>query len=125
MVGRLLLLLGLVLGIGLYLPDSRAVMVNWVSPLLEPGRRWITNQELQQIATDFGIYLDARDLTPIRRGEFDQWLDRRYPQARSRLDGWGARYTVRVARSGYEIISTGPDGILETSDDITVSGTRQ
>lgn len=125
MVGRLLLVLAVVLGIGLYLPDSRALMAEWVSPLMEPGQRWMTNQEMRQIASDFGIHLGGQGLTPLRRGEFDTWLDGRYPQARSRLDGWDTRYIARVTRSGFEIVSAGPDGVFETSDDIVVAGTRQ
>lgn len=125
MVGRLLIVLAVALGIGLYLPDSRALIGEWTSPLMEPGRRWITGQELEQIATDFGIYLGGKGLEPLRRGEFDQWLDSRYPQTRSRVDGWGSRYTGRVTRSGFEIVSPGPDGILETDDDLSATGTRQ
>lgn len=125
MVGRLLLVLAVVLGVGLYLPDSRALIGEWTSPLMEPGRRWITGQELEQIATDFGIYLEGRDLAPLRRGEFDDWLDRRYPESRSRVDGWGSRYSARVTRTAFEIVSPGPDGLLGTDDDLSAVGSRQ
>lgn len=124
MRGRLLILLAIVLAIALYLPDSRALMGRWMQPLLTPGYRWMTNRELDQIATDFEIYLDARDFSPLRRGEFDAWLDGRYPQSKSRIDSWGTRYTVRTSRSGFRVISAGPDRELGTDDDLVVEGSR-
>lgn len=124
MRGRLLMLLIVVLAIGVYLPDSRALMAGWMQPLLTPGYRWMTSQELDQIASDFAIYLDARDYSPMRRGEFDTWLDGRYPQSKSRIDSWGTRYTVKMSRSGFEVISAGPDRRVGTDDDLVAEGSR-
>ncbi len=124
MIGRLLLVLVLVLGVGLYLPESRAMLGEWVRPLTVPAYRWMTAQELKQIAIDFEIYLGGRGFEPIGRGEFDVWLDDRYPQARSRVDSWDTRYTVEVTRSGFTVRSAGPDRTPDTPDDILAEGTR-
>jgi hypothetical protein len=124
MRGKLLILLVVVLAIALYLPDSRALMGSWIQPLVTPGYRWMTNQELSQIESDFEFYLENRDYSPLRRGEFDRWLDSRYPQPRSRIDSWGERYTLRMSRSGFQVISAGPDREVGTDDDLVVEGAR-
>ncbi len=118
MIRRLLPLLVIVLGIALYLPDSRALIGGWVQPTLEPGRRWMTRQELRQIAADLDVYVGQRGNAPLRRAEFKSWLDQRYPQARTRVDAWDTPYRGEVTRSSVRAISAGPDGEFETSDDL-------
>ena len=119
MTGRLLIVLAILLAVGLYLPDSRALVVDWVEPVLQPGRRWMTSQELRQIAQDLDIYMESRGGAPLRRGEFDSWLDRRYPQLRSRLDSWDTRYGAELTRSAVRVISAGPDRQFGTADDLS------
>jgi hypothetical protein len=123
-IGRLFLLLLVVLGVALYLPDSRARLMELGRPAIEPGFRWMTQQELNRIATDFEVYIGGRGVEPIGRGEFDEWLDDRYPRPRSRIDSWGTRYSVEVTRTGFTVRSAGPDLTLETTDDLVAEGSR-
>ena len=118
LIGRLFILLVAVVGVGLYFPGSRAFMVDWSQPVLEPGERWMTRQELRQIATDLDQFTEGRGAAPLRRGEFDSWLDRRYPQASSRVDSWDTRYSAEVSRSEVLVISAGPDRRFGTADDL-------
>ena len=124
MLGRLFLLLLVVLGIGLYLPDSRALLLEWGRPAIEPGYRWVTQQELNRIAADFEVHMSGRGVEPIGRGGFDAWLDDRYPRPRSKVDSWGTRYSVEVTRTGFAVRSAGPDLAPRTADDLVVDGVR-
>jgi hypothetical protein len=124
LLGRLFLVLILVLGIGLYLPESRTLLSEWARPVIEPGYRWMTQQELNRIAADFEVYLGGRGVEPLRRAEFDTWLDDRYPRPRSRVDSWGTRYSVEVTRNGFTVRSAGPDLAPGTADDLVAQGFR-
>jgi prepilin-type N-terminal cleavage/methylation domain-containing protein len=45
-------------------------------------------------------------------------------KATAKADGWGRALKYRTAGGGYEIISAGPDGRFDTSDDLTSQGNR-
>lgn len=117
-MGRFLLVLLIALGLGLYFPRSREVIVEWVSPLADPAYRWMTRQELDQIATDLELHLERRGRAPFRGDEFDVWLDDRYPQERSRVDAWGTRYRAQVTAAELRVVSAGPDTEFGTDDDL-------
>jgi len=117
-MGRLLLLLLVVLGIGLFRPDSRAVILDYASPLANPALRWMTNQELRQIVDDLEVVQGSGQQLPARAEEFDAWLNRRYPQESSRMDAWGTRYRLTLSATHFRVISAGPDGVFGTEDDI-------
>ncbi|MEX0935387.1 MAG: hypothetical protein WD013_00690 [Gemmatimonadota bacterium] len=118
-MGRLLLLLLIALGVALYFPRSRDYVLERADPLADPAYRWMTRQEMRQIATDLDFYIEREGRTPLRRGEFDSWLDDRYPELRSRMDAWGTRYrATQIAGATYRIVSAGPDLEFQTSDDL-------
>ena len=118
MIGRLLLILGLSLGVGLYLPDSRAIIIDWLEPVLQPGYRWMTRQELREIARNLDTYLEGRGSDPLRESDFNAWLQVTYPQASSRFDSWGTRYSAEASRRGVLVFSAGPDRRFRTADDL-------
>jgi len=117
-MGRLLLLLLVVLGVGLYRPDSRAIILDYASPLATPALRWMTNQELGQIMDDLEVVQGSGQAFPSRPEEFDAWLNRRYPQEGSRMDAWGNRYRLSLSATHFRVTSAGPDGVFGTEDDI-------
>jgi hypothetical protein len=84
----------------------------------------MTNQELRRIAEDLDVLQGSRGELPTRRGEFDAWMDRRYPQEESRLDAWGTRYRLEVFSSRYQVVSAGPDRSFRTDDDLVREGAR-
>ncbi|MEX0856106.1 MAG: hypothetical protein WD056_00925 [Gemmatimonadota bacterium] len=123
-MGRVMILLLLALGVGLYFQQSRAVIFDTAQPLLRPAYVWMTNQELRQIVSDLETHQESRGGLPTDRGEFDLWLDGRYPQETSRIDAWGNRYRLTVTTSLFRVSSAGPDGTFDTTDDLIREGQR-
>jgi hypothetical protein len=76
---------------------------------------------LRRIAEDLEVYQGSGQPLPTGRGEFDQWMLRRYPQETSRTDAWGTPYTLRAQREEFEVSSPGPDAVPGTEDDIVES----
>jgi hypothetical protein len=123
-MGRLLIVLLIVLGLALYFPESRGRILERARPLATPVYAWMTNQELRRIAEDLDVFQTSRGELPTRRGEFDDWLDRRYPLEESRVDAWGTRYRLEVFSSRFEVLSAGPDRSFRTDDDLIREGVR-
>jgi hypothetical protein len=123
-MGKLILAFLLALGLGLTFPESRAVMVEYARPLLNPAYHWMTVQEMNQIVDDLQFHQETRGDLPSGRGQFDEWMNRRYPQAASRHDAWGTRYRLEVRGDVFRVISAGPDGEFGTDDDIVREGAR-
>jgi len=123
-VGRFLILLLILLGVGLYLPRTRETILTTARPLMAPVNRWMTNQELTRISEDLEILEGSEGALPIRRGEFDAWLERRYPQEASRVDAWGTRYRLEVSLSSFRVVSAGADRTFQTEDDLTREAPR-
>jgi hypothetical protein len=123
-MGRLLLLILVALGIGLWFPESRARIIDTVSPLATPALRWMSHQEMNQIVSDLETRVQSGGDLPTARGAFDAWLNQRYPQENSRIDAWGNRYQLRVQGDRFQVLSAGPDGIFGTEDDLVREGSR-
>jgi hypothetical protein len=123
-MGRFFLLLLVVLGVALWHPDSRGRILEAVGPLANPAYRWMSHQEMNQIVEDLEIHLQTGGSLPLARGEFDSWMNRRYPQERSRMDAWGVRYQLQVRGDRFQVISAGPDGAFGTEDDLIREGSR-
>jgi hypothetical protein len=123
-LGKVLLVFLVVIGAALYFPPTRAKILEEARPLMTPAFIWMTNQELGRIVEDLGRPQGAREELPTRRGEFDAWLDRRYPQEESRIDSWGTRYRLEVFSSRFRAISAGPDSAFGTDDDLVREGAR-
>lgn len=127
-MGRFLLILVILLALGFTFPQSREVILDVSEPArnlaMQPFRSWVTNQELRQIVVDLERHEDMRGNLPIRRGEFDAWLDSRYQQESSRVDAWGTRYGLQVVGDRILVISAGPDGQFGTDDDLVQEGLR-
>jgi hypothetical protein len=121
-MGRLFLLLLVAFGIALYVPESRAAIVEVAHPLANPAYRWMSHQQMNQIVDDLQIVVNTGARVPIARGEFDNWLDGRYKQSRSREDAWGTRYQFRVRGSSFDVLSAGPDLEFGTDDDLVRTG---
>jgi hypothetical protein len=85
---------------------------------MKPAYVWMTNQELQRISEDLVVLQGSQGALPARRGDFDAWLERRYPQEASRVDSWGTRYRLEVLSSRFQIVSAGPDRAFQTEDDL-------
>lgn len=123
-MGKLILVIILALILGLSFPTSRAVILERAQPMLNPAYRWMTVQELNQIVVDLERHQETRGPLPTGRGEFDAWLNQRYPQPGSRRDSWGTRYGLRAVGERFEVVSAGPDREFDTEDDVIRDGQR-
>lgn len=123
-MGKILLLLLAGLGAGMYFPQSRTVIMEKIQPALNPAYAWMTRGEMDQMISDLELVDRTSTGIPAGRGEFEPWLERRYPQEASRLDGWGTMYRLEASRTNFVLISAGPDGEFGTADDIRKTGQR-
>jgi hypothetical protein len=123
-MGRILIVLALALGAAFYFPESRAWILETVAPAANPAYRWMSHQQMNQIVVDLEVRVQSGESLPTARGEFDAWLNDRYPQQRSREDAWGTRYQLRVQGDRFQVLSAGPDGVFGTEDDLLREGSR-
>lgn len=118
MIRTLIILLVGALGVGLYLPDSRALILARAEPLLEPVYQWTTERELLEMGRTLSSYVTGRNDGSFRRRDLDSWLDSEYPQRADRVDSWGTPYVAEVNSSTVQVQSAGPDRVFGTPDDI-------
>ena len=125
-MGKFLVLLLVGLAVAFSFEGSRALLLERMGPLANPGYRWMTTQELNRIVEDLELHQQSRGEIPIGgRGEFDAWLDSRYPQPRSRQDAWGTRYRAEFhGRDRFRVLSAGPDGVFGSEYDLWREGAR-
>jgi len=115
-MGRLIMLLLVALAIAMSVPDSREVLVEKATPVMDDFRSRLVPRRLEAMADQ----LTAR----ARRGEgfpgnFEGWLERSYSGVAE--DPWGNYYYLNVGRRGdFTVGSMGPDGERNTPDDLTL-----
>ena len=115
-MGRLILLIILGLVVGLYFPDSRAVLMEKGEPVLRPFLAWNAQREMETIIT--GIQQqESTDLRLPGKGEWVKWINTHYAGDGS-LDPWGSIYQYEVLADSFAVSSNGPDRIRKTEDDI-------
>jgi hypothetical protein len=120
---KFILALLVVLGAALYFPTSRALVVEYGGPLLNPAFRLATRAEMGKISRDVQTYERETGTVPEPRA-FPTWLEGRYA-GDATLDSWGNTYVLVVRRGAFDIVSLGPDGRLGTSDDIVETRNRR
>ncbi len=117
-------LLILALGAGLYFPGTRAPILAKAAPLINPALRWTTRGEMDQIVKDLENWERTRRPFPAGRGEFTEWLEARYQARDTAIDAWGLDYQLQSGSVSFTVLSAGPDREYQTSDDLTVEGRR-
>jgi hypothetical protein len=89
--------------------------------------------KLDKAKADVALLLDAARMFRIREHRWPTLKDLDTPDARGKkyleelpLDPWGNDYVLRAAAAGngFEVRSAGPDGVLDTADDV-VSGSQK
>jgi len=117
MIGRILLVLVIAFAVGLYFPESRAVIADYASPVVDPYLSMSTEAEMEDILDEVKTYQRENfERLPSER-DFDEWIEARFAGEGS-VDGWGRGYEYRVDRGQIYLISWGPDGERGTEDDI-------
>jgi general secretion pathway protein G len=78
---------------------------------------------LQQFHADNARYpseVEGLNALVVRPGDLASWRGP-YIEPSIRPDPWGKPYLYRRTHNGWLIVSTGPDGVEGTTDDITQS----
>lgn len=120
MITRIFVVLLIALAVGLYFPESRAVIADYASPVVDPYLSMSTTAEMEDILDEVKTYQRENfERLPSER-DFDQWIEARFSGEGS-VDGWGRGYEFRVDRGQILLVSWGPDGERGTDDDIVVT----
>jgi hypothetical protein len=120
---KVILTLLVVLAAALYFPASRAVVLEYAAPLLNPALRLATKAEMEKISRDVQTY--ERETTRLPNpNEFAGWLEGRYAGDVTR-DSWGNTYILVIRPRSFDIVSMGPDGQLNTDDDVLETRNRR
>lgn len=121
---RLVLLLVLALVTWFYFPETRAILLSVVEPVVAPITRRNTEEEMGQVGRNV---LDHERLTSkLPTGsEWLAWLDYRYVSEDAKQDPWGSIYQLVVWKDSVGIVSFGPDRIRATKDDFHIATRRE
>lgn len=115
---KVFLALILALGVGLYIPQSRARILEAARPALNPLYRFMTRGELERIARDLVDYEKTHFRLPEIR-DFPEWMDERYGDTALTRDAWENPYRLRPAGPAtFHVVSAGVDGEFGTEDDL-------
>lgn len=117
-MGKLILLIILGLVVGMYFPDSRAVLLEKGEPALRPVLRWNAVSEMEKIAQGVQTLENVERRVPAK-GEWLKWVNANYVGDAVR-DPWGSVYGYEVQPDSFAIHSNGPDRLMKTEDDIRV-----
>lgn len=123
-MAKLVLLLLILLGASLYFPQTRPVVIDTLSPVMNPFLTWQTKGEMDRIGRELQS-LDRRgsDL-PASGMSFHSWMARTF-HGPVRTDAWGIDYTLKVWADSMSIVSNGPDLEIGTADDIVLTAIIQ
>ena len=115
-MGKLILLIIIGLGVGMYFPNSRAVLMEKGEPVLRPMLVWSAQREIEKIvsAVQQNEQIDLR--FPSRR-EWVRWVGDHFSEDGS-TDPWGNFYQYEIQEDSFAVISPGPDLLGKTEDDI-------
>lgn len=116
MIGKLILLVILLAGIGMAVPSTRAKMEDAVAPVMNKMKAKLVPSRLEAMADQIEVRLGRGQGYP---GSWEGWLRREYSGVPE--DPWGNVYYLQTNRNGFTVGSTGPDGQPNTDDDITVA----
>jgi len=119
-LGKLTVILVLLFGAAMYFPQTRPVLLDLLNPLLRPVLIWQTKSEMAKIVRELSTMDREGRQLPQPGQEFQRWMERNF-QGGSFQDSWGTPYLLRVWLDSLSVVSSGPDGVLGTSDDITRS----
>jgi hypothetical protein len=118
MLGKLILLIIAVLGIGMAVPSTRATMVEKAAPVMNKMKAKLVPGRLEVMADQLEVRVNRGEGFP---GNWEGWLRRDYSSVPE--DPWGALYYIQTGRGSFTVGSMGPDGVANNDDDIKV--TRQ
>lgn len=116
-MSRLILMILLGLVAAYYFPDSRQMMLDAAEPVLQPVFRWQTKHEMEEVVRSIRTHERENYGTIPGRREWGEWLEINFVGDAGR-DSWGQAYFLQARRDSFFIISSGPDMVYRTPDDI-------
>lgn len=114
-MGKLILLVIVVLGIGMAIPATRAKMLDAAAPTMNKFKAKLVPSRLEAMADQVAVRVNRGEGYPP---QWEHWLQNDFSGAPQ--DPWGNLYYIETDRQGFTVGSDGPDGLPHTPDDITV-----
>jgi len=114
-VGKLIFIIIIVLGAGMAIPSTRAMMEAKAAPVINRVKAKVVPGRLQAMADQLEARLGRGEKYP---NNWPGWLERDYSS--SAEDPWGNLYFLEIGRRDFTVGSMGPDGKQGTPDDITL-----
>lgn len=112
-MGKLILAVLVVLGLGMAIPSTRAMMEQKAAPVIDGMKAKLVPARLQAMADQLETRLGRGEKYPQN---WPGWLERDFSS--SPQDPWGNLYFLEIGRSDFTVGSMGPDGKQGTPDDI-------
>lgn len=114
---KVVLLILVLFGAALYFPQTRPVVIDALSPVMNPVLTWQTRGEMDGIARELQLLSREGGDLPAPGARFDAWMLKNF-MGGAKTDAWGVNYTLKVWRDSIGIVSNGPDQEIDTPDDI-------
>ncbi|MBI4544412.1 MAG: hypothetical protein HY703_04380 [Gemmatimonadetes bacterium] len=133
MIKKLFPLLALAAAVTAATPELRARVVSSVEPVVEarllrpimnPFMSWLIRDDLKLVLRKL-IERNARGETLPHPNVFQDFLKENFVLDRQGKDPWGQLLHLQVTIDSIFVVSSGPDGLLGTLDDVRVSGPRR
>ena len=105
-MGKLILLIIIGLAVGMYFPDSRAVIMDKGEPVLRPMLVWNAQREIEKIVLEVQQNEQVELRLPSRRG-WVRWVEDHFAGDGAR-DPWGNFYRYEIQEDSFAVISNGP-----------------
>lgn len=121
---RLILLVVLAVLTWYYFPETRAILMDAVEPVVLPVLRRNSSEEMSQVARHVVDHERLTGSVPSLTEWFD-WLAYRYSSAEISTDPWGSPYQLVVWPDSLAVVSLGPDRTRLTRDDFQVVTARE
>jgi hypothetical protein len=122
-VTRLVLLVILAICVWVYFPETRSMLIDAASPVVDPVLRWSAKEEMAQIGRNVVAHERLTGEVPTG-ARWVPWLEYRYSSADMHRDPWGSYYQLEMGSDSVSILSLGPDRVRGTSDDFRVLSPR-
>jgi general secretion pathway protein G len=120
---RRLIVAGLALGL---IAGNADKITEFYDETVEHARHLATASDLRSISNMLDYHFMKKGRYPANK-EFASWLSENFKESPVHalgFDHWNNRFIYETdgKRKSYVMTSTGPDGVLNTSDDLRVSG---
>ena len=115
-MGKLILTILIVLGLGMAIPSTRAMMETKAAPFIDGIKGKVVPGRLQAMADQLAARVGRGEGFP---NNWPGWLERDFSS--SPQDPWGNLYFLQIGRNDFTVGSMGPDGKAGTPDDIKLN----